>query len=152
MSRTAQSVLLISWMVLITSVRANQPPRFEVDGDQQSEILIKLKEGSETPVGTLIHQVRAADPDGDLLQFGLHGKDANELLKIETVNATHANLYLKKLLDREVSWELLYFFFMKIFDSLATPAGGRRIFHRLDADGRSFGSRQLDPAEFADFS
>lgn len=35
-------------------VAANRPPRFLIDG--QSEIVVRLKEGSETPVGKMTAQ------------------------------------------------------------------------------------------------
>lgn len=39
------------WLLLVVqAVTANRPPRFLIDG--QSEIVVRLKEGSETPVGT----------------------------------------------------------------------------------------------------
>lgn len=100
--------------MFVAAVQTNQPPFFELDGDQQSEVVLRLKEGSETPVGTLVYQVRASDPDADPLQFALQGSAANELLAIEPVDATHANLVLKKLLDREVQDE--YSFVLTLTD------------------------------------
>lgn len=43
-------------MVCIQGVLANRPPRFLIDG--RSEIVIRLKEGPDTPVGELLHILR----------------------------------------------------------------------------------------------
>lgn len=38
------------WLLFVVNlVAANRPPRFLIDG--QSEIVVRLKEGSETPIG-----------------------------------------------------------------------------------------------------
>lgn len=85
-------------------VSANQPPRFELtDVSGGAEIVLKLKEGPSTPVGSVIYRIRASDADGDVLQFGLQGQAANELLRIKPVGDNEADLELIKELDREVS-------------------------------------------------
>lgn len=42
----------VLWMLCIHGVYANRPPRFLIDG--RSEIVIRLKEGPDTPVGELL--------------------------------------------------------------------------------------------------
>ena len=90
--------------LLWVAAGANQPPRFELTDDIiGGEIVLKLKEGGQgTPVGSAIYRIRAADPDGDVLQFGLLGQAANELLRVQPVNPSEADLILIKELDREV--------------------------------------------------
>lgn len=41
----------LSILFLISGITANRPPRFLLDG--QTEIVLRLKEGEETPVGKL---------------------------------------------------------------------------------------------------
>ena len=106
-------LLLFLLLLLLGSVVANQPPRFELlDGSSGSEIVLKLKEGKEaTPIGSVIYRIRASDADGDALQFALLGQAANELLSVRPVPdgsgsgaiTNEADLILIKELDREVS-------------------------------------------------
>lgn len=77
----------------------NRPPRFLIEN--QTEIVLRLKEGSETPAGSLIYRLRGFDPDGDSLVFGVRESDGNDILKIEKVGNSEADVYLKKELDRE---------------------------------------------------
>jgi len=42
-------ILLLIIIVLVKNVYCNRPPRFIID--EQSEIVIRLKEGPETPIG-----------------------------------------------------------------------------------------------------
>lgn len=93
--------IAVLWVVV---AGANEPPRFELTDDIiGGEIVLKLKEGSEgTPVGSTIYRIRAVDPDGDVLQFGLLGQAANELLRVQPVSSSEADLVLIKELDREV--------------------------------------------------
>ena len=84
-----------------TLTLANKPPQF-VLSEGQSEIVLRLKEGKETPVGSLIYTLKGFDFDNDPLTFGLRGQIANELLRIENLGSDEANVYLKKELDREV--------------------------------------------------
>ena len=93
----------------MTPVLANSPPQF-VLSEGQSEIVLRLKEGSATPVGSLVYRLKGYDPDEDPLVFGLRGQIANELLRIENLGGDEANVYLKKELDREVIPQLQLFF------------------------------------------
>ncbi|KAG1683802.1 Cadherin-23 [Nymphon striatum] len=78
----------------------NSPPRFILNGD--SEIVLKLKESPETPVGKLIYQLRGEDADGDDLVFGAIGPIANNLLRVEKTGKFSAAVYLNSELDREI--------------------------------------------------
>lgn len=44
-------LLLVFFVSVFSSVAANRPPRFLIDG--QTEIVLRLKEGEDTPVGKL---------------------------------------------------------------------------------------------------
>lgn len=99
MKMDRRTVLMM--LMLTVLARANQPPRF--DGVSGGEIVLKLKEGPATPVGTEIYRIRGKDSDeGDVLQFGLQGQAANELLRVQPVGDHEADLILIKELDREV--------------------------------------------------
>lgn len=79
----------------------NRPPRFLIDG--HSEIVLRLKEGPDTPVGSLIYKLRGADPDNDALVFGIRDTGyGSDVLRIENIGNNEANLYLAQELDREV--------------------------------------------------
>lgn len=100
---------VLMMLMLTVLARANQPPRF--DGVSGGEIVLKLKEGPATPVGTVIYRIRGKDSDeGDVLQFGLQGQAANELLRVQPVGDHEADLILIKELDREVC---LFFIFLR---------------------------------------
>ena len=84
-------------------VWANSPPEFLLDPDQSrgGDIVIRLKEGPDTPPGTVIYRVKAFDPDGDALTFGMISSDSNAEL-VEIVNdSNEASIVLKKELDAE---------------------------------------------------
>lgn len=81
----------------------NHPPRFLIN--DQTEIVVRLKEGSETPAGSLIYHLRGVDPDGDPLTFGVRDFPGNDILRIERVSNTEADIYLKNELDRETKDE-----------------------------------------------
>lgn len=84
----------------------NRPPRFLIDG--HSEIVLRLKEGPDTPVGSLIYRLRGADPDNDPLVFGIRDTGyGSDVLRIENIGNSEANLYLAQELDREVNHSLL---------------------------------------------
>ncbi|KAJ8962164.1 hypothetical protein NQ318_018121 [Aromia moschata] len=83
----------------IKSVSCNRPPRFLIDG--QTEIVLRLKEGADTPVGTLIYKLRGFDADGDSLKFGIRSSPESNVIRVESTSPTEANVYLNKLLDRE---------------------------------------------------
>lgn len=100
-------LLAIIWSAhLLAVVQCNQypnrPPRFLIDG--HSEIVLRLKEGPETPVGSLIYRLRGSDPDNDPLTFGIRNTGyGSDVLRIENIGNSEANLYLAQELDREVS-------------------------------------------------
>ncbi|KAJ8730632.1 hypothetical protein PYW08_002045 [Mythimna loreyi] len=102
------------WLLLtiLEVVVANRPPRFLIDG--QSEIVVRLKEGSDTPVGSLIYRLRGVDPDGDSLQFGIRDQLGSDILRLEAISSNEANIYLVKELDREVRDE--YSFVLTLTD------------------------------------
>ncbi|KAL2733633.1 cadherin-23 [Vespula maculifrons] len=78
----------------------NNPPRFLIDG--QPEIVLRLKEGPETLIGSLIYRLRGVDPDGDSLTFGVRDQPGSDVIRLENFGLNEANIYLNKLLDREV--------------------------------------------------
>ncbi|XP_015840656.1 cadherin-23 isoform X2 [Tribolium castaneum] len=84
---------------VINSVQCNRPPRFLING--QTEIVLRLKEGKETPVGTLIYKLRGTDPDGDPLSFGVRSQSGSDVIRVENISPTEADVYLNKELDRE---------------------------------------------------
>ncbi|CAB3223205.1 unnamed protein product [Arctia plantaginis] len=102
------------WLLLIILevVVANRPPRFLIDG--QSEIVVRLKEGPDTPVGSLIYRLRGVDPDGDTLQFGIRDQLGSDILRLEAISSNEANIYLVKELDRETRDE--YSFVLTLTD------------------------------------
>lgn len=51
--------------------------------------------------GSFIYRLRGADPDGDVLIFGVQGH-GSDVIRIENLNSNEANVYLNKELDREV--------------------------------------------------
>jgi len=100
---------LSAWLTVVLVVGAwipiatgNRPPQF-VLSQGQSEIVLRLKEGKETPVGTLVHRLKGFDYDEDPLVFGIMGQTGNDLLRIENLGTDEGNIYLKKELDREVN-------------------------------------------------
>ncbi|CAH0714568.1 unnamed protein product, partial [Brenthis ino] len=99
-------------MLCVQTVSANRPPRFLFDG--RSEIVLRLKEGPDTPVGSLIYRLRGVDPDGDTLQFGIREQVGSDILRIEAISSNEANIYLVKELDREVRDE--YSFVLTLTD------------------------------------
>ncbi|KAJ0175756.1 hypothetical protein K1T71_008915 [Dendrolimus kikuchii] len=113
--RVRLKLLKAFWVLLlfdIRSIAANRPPRFLIDG--QSEIVVRLKEGSETPVGSLIYRLRGVDPDGDPLQFGLRDQVGSDIIRLEAISSNEANIYLVKELDREIRDE--YSFVLTLTD------------------------------------
>ncbi|KAB0799063.1 hypothetical protein PPYR_06943 [Photinus pyralis] len=92
--------VLYAFQGCISGVLCNRPPRFLIDG--QTEIVIRLKEGSDTPVGSVIYKLHAIDPDGDNLKFGVKQQSGSEVIRVETTSANEANVYLNQELDREV--------------------------------------------------
>lgn len=94
-------------------VQANRPPRFQLDGNP-SEIVVHLKEGTESPIGTLIYRLKAFDPDGDPLTFGLQQDHDIDVIRIENIGPNDANIRLNRELDRETKDE--YHFFLTLTD------------------------------------
>ncbi|XP_046612201.1 cadherin-23 isoform X1 [Neodiprion virginianus] len=93
-------LLICTLLLLFPSCSAsNNPPRFLIDG--QTEIVVRLKEGPATPVGSLIYRLRAVDPDGDVLSFGLREQPGSDVIRVERITSNEANVYLNKELDRE---------------------------------------------------
>ncbi|XP_063244010.1 cadherin-23 [Bacillus rossius redtenbacheri] len=91
------------WPWLCCGAAANGAPRFLING--HAEIVLRLKEGPETPVGSLIYRLRGVDPDGDPLTFGVREQAGRELLRIENLGTNEANVYLEQELDREAKDE-----------------------------------------------
>lgn len=80
----------------------NLPPKFITSGGSNSEIVVRVKEGSAS-IGKLIYTLKGEDPDEDPLTFGVLGSTASDLLRIENVPGNQANVYLRKELDRETT-------------------------------------------------
>lgn len=102
-----KSVLAFTlFLASIVQVQSNRPPRFVIDGGQ-SEIVLRLKESPETPVGSQIYHLKGYDPDNDQLTFGIIPSQFSDIIRIENFGTNEANIYLAKDLDREVSFILL---------------------------------------------
>nr|CAH7720091.1 unnamed protein product [Callosobruchus chinensis] len=86
-------------------VSCNRPPRFVLDG--QNEIVLRLKEGEDTPVGSIVYRLEGFDPDGDALQFGVSPTPGSDVIRVENTSPTEANVYLNRELDREERDEYL---------------------------------------------
>lgn len=99
-------------LFLIPIATSNRPPRFLID--DQSGIVLRLKEGSETPVGSLIYRVKGYDPDGDPLKFGVRPLLDSDLIRLEQKSKDEAFIYLNKELDRETKDE--YSFMLTLSD------------------------------------
>ncbi|CAG9785729.1 unnamed protein product [Diatraea saccharalis] len=112
--KPARVRLKLAWclLLMLQTVTANRPPRFLIDG--QSEIVVRLKEGPDTPVGSLIHRLKGVDPDGDTLRFGLRDQVGSDIIRLEAISSNEANIYLVKELDREVRDE--YSFVLTLTD------------------------------------
>ncbi|XP_066258040.1 cadherin-23 isoform X2 [Euwallacea similis] len=92
-------LMLIVFICAFSKVSSNRPPRFLIDG--QTEIVLRLKEGEETPVGTLLYKLKGHDADGDRLTFGVKPTLESDVIIVDSTSNTEANVYLNKLLDRE---------------------------------------------------
>ncbi|XP_043267778.1 cadherin-23 [Venturia canescens] len=93
------SILVLLLCLMRPCFARNHPPRFLIDG--QTEIVVRLKEGPGTPVGSLIYRLRGVDSDGDKLTFGVRDQPGSEVIRVDNFNHNEANIYLNKLLDRE---------------------------------------------------
>ncbi|XP_063530997.1 cadherin-23 [Cydia strobilella] len=111
-NRVRLKCIIAVWLSLVLGVSANRPPRFLIEG--QSEIVVRLKEGADTPVGSLIYRLRGIDPDGDELKFGIRDQLGSNILRIEAITTNEANIYLVKELDREIRDE--YSFVLTLTD------------------------------------
>ncbi|XP_071565121.1 cadherin-23 [Temnothorax nylanderi] len=89
---------IFGYLLTYCSAR-NNPPRFLIDG--QTEIVLRLKEGPETPIGSLIYKLRGIDQDNDILTFGVRDQPGSDVIRVENFGFSEANIYLNKLLDRE---------------------------------------------------
>lgn len=120
-------VVTLCLLSIISSVscleaRNNRPPRFLID-NQHSEIVLRLKEGPDTPVGkmmlssgfgkilnfssnqltgSLIYKLKGFDPDGDELDFGVQSTYDSDVIIVKNMENNEAGIYLEKELDREV--------------------------------------------------
>ncbi|GBM72040.1 hypothetical protein AVEN_89795-1 [Araneus ventricosus] len=54
-----------------------------------------LKLPMDTKPGSLIYRLRGSDPDNDILTFGVRGDVGSQLLSIQSVTETRANVFLK---------------------------------------------------------
>jgi cadherin 23 len=101
--------LLLVVLVILGYSEANSPPKFLLDGSDAvgGDIVVRLKEGPDTPVGTKILILRGFDPDGDALDFGYRGE--TDLLEIESDRSGEAAVFLGRLLDAEIesSYQIL---------------------------------------------
>lgn len=76
--------------IAITCVLANNAPNINYSHNMR---ILKLPR--KLPPGTLIYRIKGSDPDPDVLQFGVKGRDANHLLEVKGVSFTEADVYLK---------------------------------------------------------
>ena len=91
---------------------ANSPPRFLLDGGTGGtggtggDIVVRLREGPDTPPGTRILQLRGYDADGDRLTFGLRNEAVDsQLIRIENLGNSEASVFLNQVLDAETESE-----------------------------------------------
>jgi len=52
--------------------------------------------------GSLIYKLKGIDPDNDILTFGVREQPGSDVIQVENFGLNEANIYLHKLLDREV--------------------------------------------------
>jgi len=52
--------------------------------------------------GSLIYKLRGIDPDNDILTFDVRDQPGSDVIRVENFGLNEANIYLNKLLDREV--------------------------------------------------
>ena len=100
--------LLIFSVFSLVAGNANTPPKFLLEkgsSELGGDIVVRLKEGPETPPGKKILQLRGFDLDGDQLTFGVKGQRANELIRIENHHDNEASVYLNQVLDAEIETE-----------------------------------------------
>uniref|UniRef100_A0A182ISV2 Cadherin domain-containing protein n=1 Tax=Anopheles atroparvus TaxID=41427 RepID=A0A182ISV2_ANOAO len=90
-------LLVLCWCVGLAS--ANRAPVFLID--DHAEIVIRLKEFPETPVGTLVYRLRGYDADGDPLTFGVQKGADSHIIRLTQNASTEAYVFLNHELDRE---------------------------------------------------
>ncbi len=83
------SVFYILFILLTFCVRSslcNSPPRFVLESSNAEvvggDIVVRLKEGQETPPGSKIYSLRGFDSDGDRLLFGVQKGRDSDLIKV----------------------------------------------------------------------
>ncbi len=128
--RNLCSVLVVIVLLPLVSAKSNQrhnnsnnrPPKFVLDdledgvggggggrggGDGGGDIVVRLKEGAATPPGSRILRLRAFDPDGDHLTFGVLGdRGSDGFLRIENhPDGDKADVFLNRVLDAETQSE-----------------------------------------------
>jgi len=54
-------------------------------------------------LGTLLYKLKGYDADGDKLTFGVKSTLDSDVIIVDTTSNNEANVYLNKLLDREVT-------------------------------------------------
>lgn len=75
--------------------------------------------------GSLIYRLRGIDTDGDILTFGVRDQPGSDVIRVENFGLTEANIYLNKLLDREV------IFTIYIIIKFLTFKGSKIIFAKI---------------------
>uniref|UniRef100_A0A182T3Z4 Cadherin domain-containing protein n=1 Tax=Anopheles maculatus TaxID=74869 RepID=A0A182T3Z4_9DIPT len=96
-----QLVLCLTFATSLVS--CNRAPVFLID--DHAEIVIRLKEFPETPVGTLIYHLRGYDADGDPLTFGVQKSADSHIIRLKQNSSNEAFVYLNHELDREAREE-----------------------------------------------
>ena len=106
--RVSSSSCLFTFLLLSLlpcGSRANTPPKFLLDENQNGGVVIPLKEGLDTPPGTVIYRAKGFDPDGDPLVFGVVSRSEDGLVEVVSENNNEASIVLRKYLDAEVQTE-----------------------------------------------
>uniref|UniRef100_A0A182QBJ4 Cadherin domain-containing protein n=1 Tax=Anopheles farauti TaxID=69004 RepID=A0A182QBJ4_9DIPT len=95
--------IVVCFSLCLTAVSCNRAPVFLID--DHAEIVIRLKEFPETPVGTLIYRLRGYDADGDPLTFGVQKSADSHIIRLKQNSSNEAYVYLNHELDREAREE-----------------------------------------------
>uniref|UniRef100_A0A182JWJ6 Cadherin domain-containing protein n=1 Tax=Anopheles christyi TaxID=43041 RepID=A0A182JWJ6_9DIPT len=95
--------LVLCLILGVSLVSCNRAPVFLID--DHAEIVIRLKEFPETPVGTLIYRLRGYDADGDPLTFGVQKSADSHIIRLKQNTSNEAFVYLNHELDREAREE-----------------------------------------------
>ena len=85
--------------LLVEPILCNSPPKFVLESSNAEvvggDIIVRLKEGEETPPGTKIYSLKGFDADGDRLLFGVQkGKDSDLIKVVNQVTFHESLLYL----------------------------------------------------------